>query len=149
GSEVQLVVVPPPQMPFNLRTGNLDGYCVGEPWNSVAKLGGFGRHAGSSRDISPQHPEKVLMVRREFAELRAAEHERLIAALAEACRFCDAPRNRERIIETLGEPQYINAPAEALREGCELTLGHGDGAGHAPTAEKAGWVLNNLIESGL
>jgi len=147
--EVQLVVVPPPQMPFNLRAGHLDGYCVGAPWNSVAKLGGFGWRAASSRDIAPQHPEKVLMVRREFAELWAEEHERLIAALVEACRFCDAPRNRERIIETLGEPQYINAPAAALREGCEFTLGHGDAAGHAPTAEKAGWVLGNLIDSGL
>jgi ABC-type nitrate/sulfonate/bicarbonate transport system substrate-binding protein len=147
--EVQLVVVPPPQMPSNLKAGHLDGYCVGAPWNSVAKLGGFGWRAASSRDISPQHPEKVLMVRREFAELRAEEHERLIAALVEACLFCDAPRNRERIIETLGEPQYINAPAAALREGCEFTLGHGDAAGHAPSAEKATWVLSNLSESGL
>src|SRR6266852_236561 len=65
GREVQLVVVPPPQMPFNLRAGHLDGYCVGAPWNSVAQLGGFGWRAASSRDIAPQHPEKVLMVRRE------------------------------------------------------------------------------------
>jgi ABC-type nitrate/sulfonate/bicarbonate transport system substrate-binding protein len=55
------------------------------------------------------------MVRSEFAETRAAEHGALIAALVEACRFCSVPRNRERVIEALGEPRYVNAPASALR----------------------------------
>ena len=149
GREVQFVVVPPPQMPSNLKAGHLDGYCVGAPWDSVASLAGFGWRAASSREIAPQHPEKVLMVRQEFAESYAGEHERLITALLEACLFCDAPRNRERIIETLGQPQYVNAPLPALREGCEFTLGRGDAACHAPSAEKAGWVLDNMSESGL
>ncbi len=151
--DAQFVVVPPPQMPANLKAGHLDGYCVGEPWNSVATLAGFGWHAASSHDIAPQHPEKMLLVRREFAESRSAEHGRLIAALVEACRFCDAPKNRERIIETLGESQYVNAPASALREGCEFTLGHTadtDGvSGHKPSAAKGDWVLGQLRECGL
>jgi ABC-type nitrate/sulfonate/bicarbonate transport system substrate-binding protein len=152
--DVQLVVVPPPQMPSNLKAGHLDGFCVGEPWNSVAQLAGFGFRVGSSFEIVPHHPEKVLMVRREFAEAHAAEHEQLIAALAEACRFCALPANRERVIETLGEPRYVNAPASALREGCEFTLdqagAHGAGADSlAPTADKAAWVIDHLRESGL
>ena len=152
--DVQLVVVPPPQMPANLKTGHLDGYCAGEPWNVVAELAGFGWRAATSRDIAPEHPEKVLMVRREFAEARADEHAQLIAALLESCRFCEAPENRDRIIETLGEPRYVNAPASALRKGCDFTLGGvgapntGDSA-HEPSADKAAWVLDHLRDGGL
>lgn len=149
--DIQLVVTPPPQMPSNLKTGHLDGYCVGEPWNSVAQLAGFGWRAAASTSIAPQHPEKVLMVRRDFAETRAGEHHRLIAALYEACQFCAQPENRERVIETLGEPRYVNAPAAALREGCEFTLKHAASGPAAlePSAESAAWVLENLRESGL
>src|SRR5438552_12627263 len=107
GRDVLLAVVPPPQMPSNLKAGHLDGYCAGEPWNSVATLGRFGWRAATSMDIAPSHPEKALMARRDFSEWRAEEHQRLIAALAEACRFCAAPENAERIIETLAQRQYL------------------------------------------
>jgi ABC-type nitrate/sulfonate/bicarbonate transport system substrate-binding protein len=152
--DFQFVVVPPPQMPSNLKAGHLDGFCVGEPLNSVAQRAGFGWRAGTSAQIAPQHPEKVLMVRSEFAETRAAEHEALIAALVEACRFCYVPRNRERVIETLGEPRYVNAPASALREGCQFTLGQTDTTGynafeHEPSAEKAAWIFDHLGACGL
>ena len=156
--DVRIVVVPPPQMPANLKSGHLDGYCVGEPWNSVATLARFGWRVATSVEIAPQHPEKVLMVRRNFAESRAEEHVRLIAALLESCRFCDAPENRDRIIETLGEPQFVNAPASALRAGCEFTLARADPAGeanlppgraHEPSAARAAWVLDHLKKSRL
>ena len=153
-SDVQFIVVPPPQMPSNLKAGHLDGYCVGEPWNSVAQLAGFGWRAATSLSISPQHPEKVLMVRREFAEERPAEHVQLIAALAEACHFCALSENLERVIETLGEPRYVNAPAAALREGGRFTLGQAgagppSGSALEPSPDKAAWVLDHMRESGL
>ena len=152
GREVQFVVVPPPQMAANLKVGHLHGYCVGEPWNSVATLAGYGWRVATSEEIAPQHPEKVLMVRRQFAETHAEQHARLIAALLEACQFCAAPKNRERVIETLGEPQYVNAPASALRDGCNFTLAHTsatDAAAHAPSADKAAWVLAQMHACGL
>lgn len=34
--DVKTIVVPPPQMVANMRIGNMDGYCVGEPWNARA-----------------------------------------------------------------------------------------------------------------
>ena len=151
GRDVHFVVVPPPQMPANLKAGHLDGYCVGEPWNSVAVLAGFGWRVAGSGDIARRHPEKVLMVRRDFAEARGEEHERLIAALIEACRFCAAPENRERIIETLGEPQYVNAPASALRAGFDgdRQAGAPPRDAHEPSVGKAAWILDHLRKSGL
>lgn len=161
--DVQLAVVPPPQMASSMKSGNLDGYCVGEPWNSVAVMHRTGWVAATTAEISHLHPEKILMVTRDFAESREAEHLALIAALIEACRFCEQPENRERIAETLAQPEYINAPIQALRMSMCDTFDFGKGrvesvadfnifAGHnanEPTADKAAWVLGHMIESGV
>src|SRR5262249_26411819 len=112
--DVRIVVVPPSQMVVNLAAGHLDGFCVGEPWNSVAVQQDIGWCAATSAELQPCHPEKVLMVRREFAEKRGAEHLALIAALLEACEFCDVPENQDQIAATLSRPEYVNAPAAAL-----------------------------------
>lgn len=161
--DVQIVIVPPPQMFPNLKAGNLDGYCVGEPWNSVAVMARSGFVVAASSELEPHHPEKVLMVRRDFAGQREREHLALIAALAEACRFCDAPENRERILESLAEPQYLNAPIQALRMSMKGTFdfGHGrvekapdfhifarDGA-NEPSTEKAAWVMSSVEKIGV
>lgn len=152
--DARFVVVPPPQMAANLKAGHLHGYCVGEPWNSVAWHARVGWRAATAADIAPEHPEKILLARRAFAQSRAKEHECLIAALVDACRFCAFPENRERIVKTLGEPQYINAPFTALREGCELALrlpAAPDALDRAlePSDAKAAWVIEHLRESGL
>src|SRR5690606_30507522 len=87
--DVRIVVVPPPQVFRNLSAGTIDGYCVGEPWNSLAVQHGIGWCAATSTDIHPNHPEKVLMVRTDFARARHEEHLSLVAALVESCRQCD------------------------------------------------------------
>ena len=158
--DVQIVIVPPPQMFPNLKAGNLDGYCVGEPWNSLAVIAQAGFVAATSSELANQHPEKVLMVRRDFAEAHEPEHMAMIAALAEACRFCDAPGNRERIIELLAGPRYLNAPIQALRMSMKGTFDFGHGRveeapdfhifssddANEPTPEKAAWVIRSLQE---
>ncbi len=161
--DVRIVVVPPPQMVANLKAGNLDGFCVGEPWNSVAVQSRAGWCAATSAELAPGHPEKVLMVRRDFAEKCDEEHLALVAALLEACKFCEAPDNREQIIATLAQPGYVNVPAEVLRRGfsAEFDFGHGEVRSipnfnvfhrhnaNEPSADKAAWVLQRLRTSGL
>jgi ABC-type nitrate/sulfonate/bicarbonate transport system substrate-binding protein len=78
--DVQLVVVPPAQMHANLKAGHIDGYCVGEPWNSLAVMSRTGWVTATSAELEPRHPEKVLMLRRDFAEQHEPEHLALIAA---------------------------------------------------------------------
>jgi len=162
-TDVRIVVVPPPSMFANLKSGNLDGYCVGEPWNTVGIQSELGWGVTSSVRLAPGHPEKVLMVRRTFAETDAAEHLRLIAAILEACEFCDQPANREHIISTLAKPKYVNAPVECLRHSLSgsFDFGHGHvevlpdfaifhrNNANEPSSDKAAWVVNQLIRSGL
>jgi ABC-type nitrate/sulfonate/bicarbonate transport system substrate-binding protein len=161
--DVRLVVVPPAQVHANLKAGHLDGYCVGEPWNSLAVLSGAGWCLTTSEELAPGHPEKVLMVRRDFADRFEREHLALIAALTESCQFCARPENRERIIETLAQSHIVGAPIEALQMGMagSFNYGHGRIEKHSsfhvfsgegvndPTAEKSDWVIRNLLKSGL
>jgi ABC-type nitrate/sulfonate/bicarbonate transport system substrate-binding protein len=113
--DVRLVVVPPIQMGRRLADGLLDGYCVGEPWNSLAVHDGLGWCAGWSAGLAPGEPEKVLMVRRTFAEKYPAEHAAVVAALAEACAWCDRPEGRERMADVLAAPKYLDLPPLRLR----------------------------------
>ena len=103
------------------------------------------------------------MVRRDFAEAAEHEHLAIIAALLEACRFCERPENRERLLEMLAQPQYVGAPIQALRMSMAGTFDYGNGrvekqpqfhvfAGEGvnePSLEKAQWVVRNLLSSGL
>lgn len=158
-SEVRIVVVHPAQMFPTLKLGYIDGFCAGEPWTSLAVEAQAGVCVATSRELAPLHPEKVLMVRNDFAEARAKEHERLIAALLEACAFCDQPANRPLISEILAQPQYVNAPTDCLKnilgveeiesrselETAPLHIFYKYNA-NDPTDEKAMWVLGHLYE---
>ncbi|MEO8426245.1 MAG: ABC transporter substrate-binding protein [Verrucomicrobiota bacterium] len=110
-----------------------------------------------------QNPEKVLMVRRDFAEERADEHERVIAALLEACFFCDQPENRAPISETLAWARYVNAPSDCLNCGplgpfhlghtrikslLDLNIFHRHHA-NEPSDDKAAWIVGQLVRAGL
>jgi two-component system, oxyanion-binding sensor len=158
-SEVRIVVVHPAQMFPTLKLGYIDGFCAGEPWTSLAVEAEAGVCVATSRELAPLHPEKVLMVRNDFADNRADEHERLVAALIEACAFCDQPINRPLISEMLAQPQYVNAPTDCLKNilGTEESES-GSAANPAPlnifykynanepTDDKAAWVLGHLYE---
>jgi ABC-type nitrate/sulfonate/bicarbonate transport system substrate-binding protein len=159
--ELRIVLVPPTQMFPTLKLGYVDGYCVEEPWTAVAVQAGVGVCVATSAELAPMHPEKVLMVRQSFAMGRPDEHERLLAALLEACAYCDEAQNRRALSDMLAKPHYVNAPGECLEAGLagpfdsagrrlespiDLTLFHRRHA-NEPTDEKAAWVMSHLYEA--
>jgi nitrate/nitrite transport system substrate-binding protein len=66
--DVKTITVPPPQMVANMRVGNMDGFCVGEPWNNRAIMDNIGFTATTTQDIWTDHPEKVLGTTAEWAK---------------------------------------------------------------------------------
>jgi len=157
--DVRLVVVPPPQMDRALAAGALDGYCVGEPWNSVAALTGHGWCAATSRTLAARHPEKVLLVRDEFAEQE--EHDMLIRALGDACAWCDEPGNRKELTSMLAgslqmsanalAPGLIGPLAEIPDPKCSsepLAIFHRGGTSE-PSVDKGRWILQEMQHAGL
>ncbi|MFA4687168.1 CmpA/NrtA family ABC transporter substrate-binding protein, partial [Xanthomonas perforans] len=116
--DVDVLSIPPPQMPEALASGLVDGYCSGEPWAAVAEAQGTGRRVIRSGELWPGHPEKVLACRREFAALQPELSERLTACVLEACRWLDAaPANRAHCAQWLAEPPHIGVPATHLAGG--------------------------------
>ncbi len=110
--DVAFTVVPPPQMISFLSAGNIVGYCVGEPWGSLAARMHLGRIAATSRDIFAGRLEKVFAVTQSWAETYPETHLAVLQALISAAQWCDD--NRCELAELLAQPQYVNAPAEAL-----------------------------------
>jgi two-component system, oxyanion-binding sensor len=160
GIEVRIVVVPPAQLFPTLKLGYLDGFCGGEPWTSLVSESEEGRCLATSAELTPLHPEKVLMVRRDFAQERASEHERLIAALLEACAFCDQPKSHSLLSEMLSQRKYVNAPIACLKHGLTGEM-HGADAvlpgssgmnifhryhANDPSDAKANWLVERLYE---
>ncbi|MCP5557043.1 MAG: ABC transporter substrate-binding protein [Verrucomicrobiaceae bacterium] len=99
--DVRIVTLPPTQMAGSLSAGLLDGYCVGEPWNSAAIVSGTGWCPATSETIAPGHPEKVLLTTEDFAENRPVEFAAILRALRDACEYCDNPKNRKRLTSVM------------------------------------------------
>ena len=157
---VRIESAPTEQMFPLLKLGYLDGYCAGEPWNTIAAEAGVGDCVATSAQLAPLHPEKVLLARADFATARADEHERLIAALIEACYLCDQPETRSRLCELLAQPRYVNAPANCLEPGLVGPFGAANSPVRAldglsifyraratePSAAKSAWLTGRLYE---
>lgn len=162
--DVRIVVVPPAQLHRNLAAGTLDGYCVGDPWNSLAVREKTGWIAATSAELSPGHVEKIFMVREDFAVARAEEHLALVAALAEAAVLCDAPEFRPELVKLLARPEYLDVPARIIAPALvgPFALGAERGAVEAtdyirfhareanvPTQARAQWIIDGLVRHGL
>lgn len=162
--DVRIVVVPPPQLHRNLAAGTIDGYCVGDPYNTQAVREKTGWIAAISADLAPGHPEKIFMVREDFAAHRAEEHLALVAALQEAAVLCDEASFRPELVKLLARPEYLNVPAKTLAPALvgPLDLGRGDepvSAAHylrfsrseanVPTPLRAQWIIDGFTRHGL
>ncbi|TNF07395.1 MAG: hypothetical protein EP323_03260 [Gammaproteobacteria bacterium] len=113
--DVRIIVLPPEQMVDSLAQGVIDGFCVGEPWNSIAVAYGVGVLASTGFDVWNNAPEKVLGVLEDWHTHHPGTHLRLRLALMEACQWLADMNNREPIIELLSRPEHLDLPAHYLR----------------------------------
>jgi nitrate/nitrite transport system substrate-binding protein len=111
---VGIKTIPPPQMVANMKVDNMDGFCVGEPWNGVAVKEGIGFTHVASQDIWKNHPEKALVVNEEFSSKQKEELKRIMKAVIEASIWLDSLPNRKKAAEILSQTKYVNAPEEVI-----------------------------------
>ncbi|TIC87007.1 CmpA/NrtA family ABC transporter substrate-binding protein [Crenobacter intestini] len=126
-SEVKTIVVPPPQMVANMRVDNMDGYCVGEPWNARAIADNIGFTVATTQEVWPDHPEKVLGTTGDWVRQNPNTARALVAALLEASRYIDDPKNRPAVARMIADKAFVNAPAPVI-EG-RFTGAYEDGLG--------------------
>lgn len=112
--DVKTIVVPPPQMVANMRVANMDGFCVGEPWNARAITDGIGFTATTTQAIWPDHPEKVLGTTHEFVTKHPNTTRAMMRAILEASRHIDTMRNRARVSSIIASKSYVNAPVSVI-----------------------------------
>ena len=114
-SGAKLITVPPPQMVANMRIGNMDGFCVGEPWNHRAIMDGVGITANTTQDIWKDHPEKVLGTTADFVKKYPNTARAVMMAVLEASRWIDASlQNKMKMAETVAEKSYINTSVDVI-----------------------------------
>ncbi|HSC76039.1 MAG TPA: CmpA/NrtA family ABC transporter substrate-binding protein [Pseudomonadales bacterium] len=112
--DVKSITVPPPQMVANMRVGNMDGYCVGEPWNARAVMDKIGYTVNTTQDIWVDHPEKVLGCTAEFVQKNPNTARALIMAVLDASMYIDDMKNRAAIAALIAQKAYVNAPEDAV-----------------------------------
>ncbi len=114
---VKVITVPPPQMTANMRVGNMDGFCVGEPWNHRAIVDGIGFTAATTQEIWPDHPEKVLGCSAEFSAKYPNTARALIAAVLEASRWIDSSlSNKNKMAEVIADKAYVNTSVDVINQ---------------------------------
>jgi len=114
-SGAKLITVPPPQMVANMRVGNMDGFCVGEPWNHRAIMDGIGITANTTQDIWKDHPEKVLGTTAEFVKKYPNTTRAVMMAVLEASQWIDASlSNKMKTAETIAAKSYVNTDMDVI-----------------------------------
>jgi nitrate/nitrite transport system substrate-binding protein len=115
--DAKVITVPPPQMVANMRVGNMDGYCVGEPWNHRAIIDGIGVTATTTQDIWKDHPEKVLGTTGEFVKKYPNTARAVTAAIIEAGKWIDASlANKNKMADTIADKSYVNTNVDAINQ---------------------------------
>jgi nitrate/nitrite transport system substrate-binding protein len=129
--DVQIRVVPPPEMVANLRAGNLDGYLGPDPFNQRAVFEEVGFIWMLSKDIWPGHPCCAFATTREFAEKTPNTYQALVRAIIEATQFAHHQANRKDIAKAIAPRNFLNQPVEVVEQ--VLTGSFPDGLGNTKT----------------
>lgn len=115
--DAKVITVPPPQMVANMRVGNMDGYCVGEPWGQRAIMDGIGITAVTTQDIWKDHPEKVLGTTADFVKKYPNTARAVTAAILEAGKWIDTGlQNKNKMAETIADKSYVNTSVDAINQ---------------------------------
>ena len=156
--DVSLVVLPPPYMVESLQSGQIDGYCVGAPWNSVAVGQGIGRILLFGCAIMARASEKVLAVRERWADKNRDTLDALLRGLARAAAFVEDAGNRADvarmvaarldvadgiIARTLAGDLHIAVDGSTRSSDRYLIIGR-DGAGRPDTVQAA-WIYAQMV----
>ena len=161
--DVRLVVLPPPLMADSIASGQIDGFCVGAPWNSIAVDRGVGQILHFVSDIFERAAEKVLAIRDAWSERNPEILASLVRAVTRAAEFIEQPHSRTEVGDILSRPGYVGVSAElilrtlegrlkisadgAVRESRRyLLVGRQDASRPDPT--QAAWLYAQMVRWG-
>lgn len=159
--DVEIVVLPPPYLPEALGSGGLDGYCVGEPWNSVGVARHGARIATTKASIWQWSPDKLIGMRADWAERHPDTVSAIIRAIYRAGDWLQKPENRLAAARIMARPVYLNLPEEIVARALTGEIDGGvrqlripdyfiphDGAANFPWKSHALWYYSQMVRWG-
>jgi nitrate/nitrite transport system substrate-binding protein len=129
--DVQIRVVPPPEMVANMRADNVDGYLAPDPFNQRAVFEEVGFIYLLSKEIWPGHPCCAFAAKREFAEKMPNTFAAVLKALVDATQYASQPAHRKEIAKAIAPRNFLNQPVEVVEQ--VLTGVYPDGLGNTRT----------------
>ncbi|MFC5068340.1 CmpA/NrtA family ABC transporter substrate-binding protein [Flaviflagellibacter deserti] len=126
-SDVETIVVPPPQMVANMKVGTMDAFCVGEPWNEQLIHQGIGYTACNTAEIWNRHPEKSFAMRADWVDKNPNATKALLMAVQEAQIWCDDMANKDEMADIVGKRAWFNVPKKDIIERIKGNYDYGNG----------------------
>ncbi|MGE0766365.1 MAG: CmpA/NrtA family ABC transporter substrate-binding protein [Hyphomicrobiaceae bacterium] len=161
GTDVELVVIPPSLTTAALQSSRIDGFCVGEPWGSLAASIGVGQIVTTSSHIWQRSPDKVLGVRRTFADKAPERTAALVRAVYRAACWCADADNQSELASLLARRDLIGQPADVIRSALarrfEMSSAAADRGGFLsfcadgatlPRRDHGAWFLAQMVRWG-
>jgi nitrate/nitrite transport system substrate-binding protein len=152
--DVQIRVIPPPEMVANLRAGNVDGYLAPDPFNQRAVFEQIGFIHLLSKEIWDGHPCCAFAASQEFAKSMPNTFGALFKAIVDATHFAGKTENRKDIAKAIAPKNYLNQPETVVEQ--VLTGRYADGLGEVknvpdridfhpfPAHSMAVWILTQM-----
>jgi nitrate/nitrite transport system substrate-binding protein len=125
--DISLITVPPPQMVANMKVGNMDAFCVGDPWHEQLVNQGIGYTACTTGEIWSKHPEKALGMRAAWVDKHPKATQAILKAVMEAQMWCEKMENKDELAAITGKRQWFNVPVNDMigRLKGNIDYGHG------------------------
>jgi nitrate/nitrite transport system substrate-binding protein len=115
-TDVAMFTVPPLQMVANLKTGTMNAFCVGEPWNAQLLRKNIGYSALTTGELWQDHPEKAFAMRMDWVDRYPKATKAILRAIQQAQRWCDELENKAEMCRIIAAPQYLNVSVDDILE---------------------------------
>lgn len=125
--DASLIVIPPPQMVSNMKEGQMEAFCVGEPWNAQLVNQGVGYTALTTGELWNNHPEKAFAMRQDWVDKNPKAAKALLMAIQEAQIWCDDAKNKQEMADIVSKREYFKAPAKDIVDRAMGKFDYGNG----------------------
>jgi nitrate/nitrite transport system substrate-binding protein len=125
--DVSVTPVPPPQMVANMKTGGMEAFCVGEPWNAQLVNQKVGYTAFVTGELWKDHPEKALAMRGDWVDKNPNAAKAITMAVMEAQQWCDKEENKEEMCKIISANKWLKVPAKDILGRMQGTIDYGTG----------------------
>jgi nitrate/nitrite transport system substrate-binding protein len=125
-TDVKSISVPPPQMVANMKVGNMDAFCVSEPWHLQLLNQKIGYTACIVGEIFKDHPDKCFALRADFVDKHPKATKAILKAIQEAQIWCDKPENVDEMCQILSKSEWVSAPIADIVDRSKGTYNYGD-----------------------